>query len=370
MGLVSLGLEARGSAFGTVVPGLRVFFVTNTWSSPDRPWRGVLVERQRTGLERVGVTVYVLPIHGHATKLEYVRAAARIIALNFSRTTYDVIHAHSGHSGVLALLQLRSPVVMSYAGYDLDGFWERPDTPLTRLGRSGFRQLSAVVAATISKSRRGRQRLPSAGLPRNYLLPTGIDLMAFVPVPRAEARARLGWDHERPMILFPGDPGRYTKRFELAEQTFRRIKRRYWDAELVILDAVLPREMPVWLSAVDVMLMTSRSEGSPNTIKEAMACNLPVVSVDVGDVAEVVARTRHCHVCDADPDALAEAVCSVFDALPERSNGRERIDYLALDRTTARLVEVYRFAGGRGPGPLGFLPWMRSSVSAVAVGDP
>jgi teichuronic acid biosynthesis glycosyltransferase TuaC len=98
------------------------------------------------------------------------------------------------------------------------------------------------------------------------------------------------------------------------------------------------------MSASDLLLLTSVAEGSPNVVKEAMACDLPVVSVDVGDVRENLEGVRHCHVCPAEPQPLAEAIVAVVQALPERSDGRARSEHLGLEPIARTLASIYRAA--------------------------
>jgi len=329
---------------------LRVLVVANQWPRPDLPYCGIMTRRQVESLGLVDVAADVLAFGGGARA--YLRPAVRMLGLNFGPHRYDLVHAHTGHSGLLSCLQLRYPVVLTYVGYDLDVPAEDREGARTKLERLVFRYLSVVVAGTIAKSARGRARVP--GRARNALLPNGVDHELFRPLPRDEARRRLGWD-DRPRVLFAADPRRFTKRFELAREAVELAREQIPDLELAVCDSVEPDDVPLWMNAADVLLLTSVAEGSPNVVKEAMACDLPIVSVDVGDVAEVTSGARHCHVCPPDPAALADALRSVVAALPDRSDGRSRVAHLRPERTSRRLLEIYIEACGRGPGPLGFL---------------
>ncbi len=155
-------------------------------------------------------------------------------------------------------------------------------------------------------------------------------------------------------MLFAADPSRAVKRFDLALQAMEHAKKHVPDARLAVCKVIAPDEVPFWMNAADVLILTSGSEGSPNVVKEAMACDLPVVAVDVGDVREVVDGTRHCHVCEADPRVLGEALAAVIDALPVRSDGRGRTADLDLTTVARRLHRVYEEATLRRSGVLGF----------------
>ncbi len=331
---------------------LRVFVLTNLWPRPDNPECGVMVVRQMASLPRVDVDVDVLPISGGVRS--YFRAAVRIVRMNFGRRKYDVIHAHTGHCGLLACLQVRYPIVLSYVGYDLDTPAEHKEGRRTRLERRIFRQLSRFVAATIAKSNRGRSHLPPAALDRTALLPNGVDRALFAPMQREDARRRLRWP-DVPVALFAGDPSRFTKNFALAQTAFEQARKRVPDLRLLVCSRVPPNDVPLWMNAADVLLLTSVAEGSPNVVKEAMACDLPIVAVDVGDVREIVEGTRHCHVCTHDPAALATAVVAVIESDCPRSDGRSRSEHLDLHEIALRLRTVYDRATERGPGPFGFV---------------
>jgi glycosyltransferase involved in cell wall biosynthesis len=331
---------------------MRVLVVTNQWPRPDRPISGAMVVRQVDSLRQVDLEPTVLSIDGRSARA-YLRAARSLFAMNFRRRVYDVVHAHTGHSGILAGLQLRVPVVCSYVGYDLDPISER-EPVRRRVERTVFRWLSILVSVPIVKSRRSLERLPTSARRRATVLPNGVDRRLFRPMPRERARSILGWE-EGPVVLFAGQRWREVKRFALAEAAVAEARKRDPSIRLEVAEQEPPDDMPAWMNGADVLLLTSVSEGSPNVVKEAMACDLPVVSVDVGDVTEVVAGTQNCYVCPADAAALGDAILRVLAARPERSDGRERTQHLDEREIAHRLRTVYETAMTRGPGFLGWI---------------
>jgi teichuronic acid biosynthesis glycosyltransferase TuaC len=330
-------------------PDLRVLSITNMWPSESEPVKGIFCARQMRSLGPLNIAVDVLAIAGKenaAASLDpYLRAASVVLGLNFGPRRYDLIHAHTGHCGLVACLQVRYPIVMSYVGYDIDTPAEDREGLRTGAERIIFRQLSRYLAATIAKSARGARQLPAGGRRRNFVLPNGVDRDVFAPMDRQEARRALNWavdDH--PVALFLGDPARVTKRVALAEAAVAAARAQVPELELRICANTPPELVPRVMSASDLLLLTSVAEGSPNVVKEAMACDLPVVSVDVGDVRENLEGVRHCHVCPAEPQPLAEAIVSVVRALPERSDGRVRSEHLGLEPIARTLASIYRAA--------------------------
>jgi glycosyltransferase involved in cell wall biosynthesis len=341
------------------------------WPSKADPAKGVFCERQMRSLTRQNIAVDVLAMSGKEDALAsigpYLRAARQVVGLNRGPRRYDVIHAHTGHCGVLACLQMRYPVVLSYVGYDLDVPSEDREGIRTAAERALFRRLSCYFAATIAKSARGAQQLPAGGRERNSIVPNGIDRRLFTPEDRLGARQALGWGAgEHPIALFLGDPQRLTKRVGLAEAAVAAAREQVPDLELRICSGTPPDLVPRVMSAADLLLLTSVAEGSPNAVKEAMACNLPVVTVDVGDVRENLALVRHSHVCAHEVEPLAEAIVSVVRALPERSDGRERSEYLGLDPIARRLAGVYEAAARRGPALFGVRPRPARAAATMA----
>jgi len=314
---------------------MRVLMITTEFPCPESPGGGIFVARRAEALRRQGVEIDVLAFRSRANPLAHVRAWRRMRAM-LAAQRYDLIHAQFGHSALPARGQSRLPVVVTFRGEELQGI-AGPDGRWTWKGHVlvGLSQLLAfLVDEVIVVSERMQRRL----LRRcDHVIPSGLDLDRFVPLPRDEARRRLGWPLEPPVVLFAAqDVHKPIKRYSLARAAYDLAARSVPGAELRVATGLAPNDVPLWLAAADVLLMTSVQEGSPNVVKEALACNLPVVSVDIGDVRERVHGVDAGAVCDATPEALAAALVPLL-ARPVRSNGRRAVRHLD-DATLARQV--------------------------------
>jgi teichuronic acid biosynthesis glycosyltransferase TuaC len=321
--------------------GPRVLFVTNMWPDEVRPWYGTFVKVQAEGLRRLGLEVEVMTIRGYTRRSTYLTAVARAAALIRSRA-FDVVHAHYGHSGVVARLQLRAPVVVTFYGSDLLGVPTDSGgrTARSRVEARVFAQLARTVAATITNSEQMARVLPAACRRRNHVIPNGVDVERFRPRDRLEARRQLGWPEDEPVALFAADPRLVVKNHPLAEASCRRAAASLPGLRLRVASGRPPGEIPLWMSAADALLLTSRSEGSPNVVKEAMAAELPVVATPVGDVPERLRGLPGCYVCEPDAGALADGlICAVrHGRVPE---ARRAAVALSTERVAERVAQVY-----------------------------
>lgn len=239
--------------------------------------------------------------------------------------TPDVIHAHYGLSGLLANMQRNVPVVTTYHGSDINLKKVRPFSRVSLLLSKHNIFVSRKTLSIINPRK------------RFSLIPCGVDLTDIQKTSKSEARERMNLASGKKYVLFPSAFDNQVKNYPLAKAVMSLVS----DAELLELKGYARGEVSLIMCAVDCLLMTSYSEGSPQVIKEAMACGLPIVSVDVGDVKEITAGIEGCYICSRNPNTLASFVEKSFNV--QRTDGRERIagSGLTNDGIAQRLMSIY-----------------------------
>jgi teichuronic acid biosynthesis glycosyltransferase TuaC len=327
-------------------PPIRVLMITSAWPVRGQESTTHFVQRQANFLMAAGVDVDVFHFRGNRQPWRY--AGPWLEARRRLRNrTYDLVHAQFGQSGLLALPK-RLPLVVTLRGSDLLGIVSDRDGRHTWVGRTlqaATRMVARQADAVVVVSEHMKQSLP-LGVPAT-VIPSGLDFSLFRPHPRDEARRRLGLDPHRPLVLFAGRPTQGRKRYQLAQQAVE-IVQRSLPAELVVLWGVAHTDVPLYMSAADVLVFTSMQEGSPNVVKEALACDLPVVSVPVGDVPERIRDIEGCELCADDrPETIAAALERVLRR-GGRVRGRVAVESLDERVLTARLIELYRGVMRRG----------------------
>jgi teichuronic acid biosynthesis glycosyltransferase TuaC len=319
-----------------------VLYLTNAWPRDDDPAWGVFVQRQIDSLIAAGVRADVMFLRGYASVGAYVEAARRVVAATWRRQ-YRLVHAHGGEAALVADLHHRAPLVVTYYGSDLLGRRGSGGrvTVAAKTARAAIRLQSRRPAATITQSRQMEAVLPESVRRRNAVIPNGVDTTLFAPLPKADARARLGWPRDRRVVLFAANPQLPVKRFELAMAACDVARSRGDEFDLLVVTGVPPDEMPVLMNAADCLLLTSISEGSPNVVKEAAMCNLPVVTTRVGDVADVLDGVEPSWLCAGTPGGLGAALAECLSR-PRRSNGRALTTHLSLEAVGELILRLYR----------------------------
>lgn len=253
----------------------------------------------------------------------------------------DLVHAHYGTmTAFFCALSTRLPLVITFRGSDLNPC---PGVSKVRSGSGRFLSQFAALRArrVICVSEGLRQRLWWR-LRQAHVVPSGIDTSLFRPWPRSQARAELGWPSDQPVVLFNAGRNPAGKRLDLAREAVQLARARCERLGFIVLEGgTPPHAVPAYMNAADCLLVTSAFEGSPNMVKEALACNLPIISVKVGDVAERLAGVEPSRIVSGNPEEIAQALVEIAST-PLRSNGREKVQEIDSAAIAERILSVYR----------------------------
>lgn len=305
---------------------MRVLVITNMYPNPREPALGTFVRDQVESLRALGVDMDVLFIDGKASRWNYLRGFPQLRRRLRANEPYDLVHAHYVFSGLIALAQRKAPVVLTHHGIEVVLGWQgwlcRLVTPLAD---------RVIVTSPVV-----REKL---GLPGADVIPCGIDMARFAPMPQDEARRALGLSEGRKLVLFVGEL-RPEKRVDVVRGAVELLAAQDASVELVVATDRPHEDIPLYMNACDVLALASDFEGSPMVVKEAMACNLPVVSVDVGDVAQLIGGTEGCYLCERTPEDMAAKLRMALER-GKRTDGRKAVAYLSLEAAARRILSVY-----------------------------
>lgn len=241
---------------------------------------------------------------------------------------YDLVHANFGFTIPAALAQRRVPVVTTLVGTDLMGKFGVVTKSFARFPEEVI-VVSPEMEGLLSRDA--------------SVIPYGIDVDLFRPIETSTARTVVGWEPDGHRVLFPYHPNRHVKNYPMAEHVVEEASARLGEPiELTVITGNDYSEMPYYMNASDLLLLTSRREGSPVTVKEALACNTPVVSTPVGDVPDRVSGLRLSGTGESVSE-LAELVCRVLED-DDGEAGRDAIWDLRLERMGERILDVYERA--------------------------
>jgi len=310
---------------------LRILVLTNMWPDEARPSFGIFVSEQVAALRRIPSVerVDVMFVDGDRSAWNYARGGGRLHRA-VRRGSYDVVHAHWGLTGAVAVTQRRLPVVITFHGSDL---------AVKRWHRLVSRTAARFSAANICVSRAG---LAFLGRPGEHI-PCGVDRTVFRPLDRSAARRDFDVPDDALALMFPGPPARKVKGYSRFEEVRDALIARVTNVHELRLDGIARADVPRLMAATDVIAMTSLSEGSPMAVMEALACGVPIVATDVVDVRRMLDGARRAFVA---PFSVNEFTAAVMDLAGE-SGPREpdpRAEEFDLSETTRRTLEVLEAA--------------------------
>lgn len=252
----------------------------------------------------------------------------------------DVVHAQYGTMTLaLCAVLTRQKLVVTFRGSDLN-----PDSGVGCIRLHVGHLLSQLSALRASRTVCVGQELKNRLWWRKSAaddIPSAVDTRVFHPLPRDEARRTLGWDCSEKLVLFNASFNAPGKGLEVAEAAVEIARAAVGPIRLLVMRGeVPPEQMPLYINGSDCVLLASDWEGSPTIVQEAMACNVPVVATNVGDVAERLRTVVPSKVVDRTPASLGAALSEIL-RLGQRSNGAEMLGEISLDVATGRLIDLY-----------------------------
>jgi glycosyltransferase involved in cell wall biosynthesis len=298
------------------------------------------IRQQGESLKKQGVEVDYFPIVGKGF-LGYLKAAMKLRRyLKTSR--YDLLHAHFTLSGWAAVLGGgKTPVVLSLMGDDAYGAYvgvnrvrltSRHLTVLTWL-------IQPFVKAIISKSQNIENYVYLKR--KSFIVPNGVDINGFQQSAVMNQQQPLA--QEKKTILFLGNKSDVRKNYSLVQSAVALMN--LPNVELINPYPVKHADVPRLLHSADVLAVPSLMEGSPNVVKEAMACNCPIVATETGDIKWVIGETEGCYVSSFYVHEFSAKLRMAlkFAATKGRTDGALRLGLLGLDEGSVakKVMDVY-----------------------------
>lgn len=321
---------------------MKVLFVTSG-NSKYHNKMPAFIESQANSLTEEGIDLSFFQISGKGVK-GYLK---NIIPLRrfLKKTTFDVVHAHYGFCGIVAVLaRKKEKLVVSFMGESeltLDKYGKvnlalRITVFLHKLFAKHFFDLVIFKSMNLQTHISGIRH-------KSEVLPNGVNTARFRPLNRDQARNELGLNPSDKVILWIGDKSREVKGFKIARDAIQIVKDSYPNLKFLEINGVNNVNLPNYYNASNLFLLSSLSEGSPNVVKEAMACNTPVVATDVGDVRELFQGVNGLYLLNSfEPKEMADGIISVLTT-NKRSSGRARIEELNIDimSIASELQKIY-----------------------------
>jgi len=311
---------------------MRVLIVTNMWPTDERPALGGFVRDQVEALRRIdGLEVEIfrfIPTGGLRPYL----TAARTLRRRHGKDRFDVIHAHYGMTAWCTLVLRGAPRVVTFHGTDLG------HPRFGRLSRAVAKRMDLPATASGWLARQRMAGLRGAGATRRVaVLPCGVNLARFQRVDRGKARRQLGLEPDGRYLLFPADPARPEKRHDRAAELAAAA-----GATLLTYDSTPPSDVPLMINAANAVVVTSEREGFGLAALEALACDVPVLSTDVGIAPLALSAVAGTLAAPFDVDAWLEVLRSHLEDADPRVDGRARAALFDSNRMATRVFEAYR----------------------------
>jgi len=319
---------------------MRVLYIVNALANSKNPSVEPFVRAQINSLKQKGVKADVYNINGAKSKTNYLKALFDI-TYKINLDEYDIVHGHYVYAGLVARFQRRKPAIVSFMGSDLNG-------SLTNSGKISLRGRFDILLSKILQNSIDGIIVKSKGMMQNIVakekstvIPNGVDFKIFDITNKDKARQKLGLSNKMKYVLFVGKFKSENKGYAVAKEAVRILNKGTDQYELLLVSDLPQIEIPTFMNAADVLVLPSRKEGSPNVVKEALACNLPVVATDVGDVREIMSGLTGCQIVDRTPEAFARGIGDMCYSDIQFSS-RAHISYLRSEKIADSIVDFYK----------------------------
>lgn len=308
----------------------KILIVTNMYPHEGKPYHGIFVKEQVDAIRDLApyLEIDVMLIKGYINSFNYLKAIFNLRKL-VNKKDYALIHAHYGLSGLVSKFQWKIPTVCTFHGSDI--LYVTWQSLISRI-------IAPLVSHNIAVSESIKAKLPTNKV---SVIPCGVDFDFFKSMKKIDARKKLGLDLEKQYLIFPGDPKRVIKNYPLFKKVLK-LTRRNFNADEIILSDLDRKAVKYALNASNVVVITSHSEASNIVIKESLACNIPVVSVNVGDAMKILKNLNGCYVTHKSPNELYKAVVKVFNTCNESYSFRDQIKHLSQKIIAKRIINLYQ----------------------------
>ncbi len=313
---------------------MKILFVS---SGNSKAGISPIIKNQGESLRREGVDIEYYTIKGKGI-IGYLTNINKLRKFVIDKE-FELIHAHYSLSALVVILSfLRLPIVVSYMGSDVLGSHDinGKRTLIGKLEVFVTKLVNLFVTNRIVKSKEMSQKFLNS-----HIIPNGVDFESYKEIEKSFSKKKLGLLKNKEFILFPADPKRPEKNFKLFEEAFRLLANTKY--EYICFNDTLNRMTPFFYNASAIVVLTSFHEGSPNVIKEAMACNIPIVSTDVGDVKEIISNTDGCYITNYDPKEIA-AKMEMALKYNKKTTGRLNIKHLEDSSIAKKIIDIYFLA--------------------------
>lgn len=321
---------------------MKILHITNNYPTQKNPDYGVFTKDQIDNLKEYGVKNKLLFINAKENGIvEYFRAIKKIRRIY---KNYDIIHCFHGLTLLVAFfVTFKKPILISFLNeikYEnfKDNFYTN--------------KLFVLLYNLILKSKfvfaifKDKISIEHQNTNRSFYLPNGVNLQNFHVLEKEKVYDYLNLDPKKRYILFVSskDKMRTQKRYDIFKSTIKILKKEYpkYNFEELIMSGVTRKDCVYYYNAASIHLLVSNYEGSPNSVKESMSCNTPVVSTDVGNVKKMLSGSINCFISEQDPIVLAKYVVKALEQKPQDLRYLLKKKRLTVEDKTLELISIYK----------------------------